>query len=90
MGSFAPNGFGLYDMHGNVWKWVEDCRHDNYEGAPTDGSAWTSSGDSSEAVLRGGSWNDDPRSLRSAFRVRLTPSIRGSIYGFRLVQDLNP
>ena len=90
VGSFAPNGFGLYDMHGNVWEWVEDCWHDNYEGAPSDGSAWTSGGDSHERVVRGGSWGRYPRLLRSATRVRFTPSYRYINLGFRLVQDLNP
>ena len=67
VGSFAANAFGLYDMHGNVWEWVEDCWHDNYEGAPTDGRAWTSGcGSGVRAVLRGGSWSI---SAESAFRV---------------------
>ena len=91
VGSFAPNGFGLYDMHGNVWEWVADCWHDNYEGAPTDGSAWTTNCDDSDyAVVRGGSWNFAPRSLRAANRGGGSPSDRFDIYGFRLVQDLNP
>ena len=90
VGSFAPNGFGLYDMHGNVWEWVEDGWHDNYEGAPSDGSAWTSGGDSSRAVVRGGSWSYNPRLLRAAYRGRDRPSNRFSKVGFRLVQDLNP
>ena len=90
VGSFAPNGFGLYDMHGNVWEWVEDGWHDNYEGAPSDGSAWTSGGDSSRAVVRGGSWNFYPRRLRAASRFRYRPSNRVNVSGFRLVQDLNP
>ena len=55
LGSFSPNAFGLYDVHGNVWEWVEDCWHDDYEGAPSDGSAWTAQGDCSRRVLRGGS-----------------------------------
>ena len=55
VGSYPANPWGLYDMHGNVWEWVEDCWHESYEGAPSDGSAWTS-GDCSRRVLRGGSW----------------------------------
>ena len=90
VGSFEPNAFGLYDMHGNVYEWAEDCWHDNYEGAPSDGSAWTSGGDSSRAVVRGGSWSYNPRYLRAANRDRVTPSNRGDYSGFRLVQDLNP
>ena len=91
VGSFAPNGFGLYDMHGNVWEWVADCWHDNYDGAPTDGSAWTTGCDGESAVLRGGSWYGNPRRLRSAYRNWNRPSLRYSDYGgFRLVQDLNP
>ena len=91
MGSFAANGFGLFDMHGNVWEWVADCWHNNYKGAPTDGSAWTSGcGSDVRAVVRGGSWGYGPRFLRSAYRVRDRPSARYSDLGFRLVQDLNP
>ena len=89
-GSFAASAFGLYDMHGNVYEWVADCWHDNYEGAPTDGSAWRSGCTSSSAVVRGGSWYNTPRNLRSAARIRVTPSNRNFDGGFRLVQDLNP
>jgi hypothetical protein len=60
-GSFKPNAFGLYEMHGNLWEWVEDCWHDNYLGAPADGSAWLQGGDSSYRVVRGGSWHNDPQ-----------------------------
>ena len=90
VGRFAANAFGLFDMHGNVWEWVADCYHNNYEGAPTDGSAWTNACVSNSAVLRGGSWSDLPRSLRSASRSRATPSGRLNTDGFRLVRDLNP
>ena len=91
VGSFEPNAFGLYDMHGNVYEWVEDCWHDNYEGAPTDGSAWTSGcGSDVRAVVRGGSWYSVPRYLRSALRGGAGPSDRSNRDGFRLVQDLNP
>ena len=93
VGSFEPNAFGLYDMHGNVNEWVEDCWHCNYEGAPSDGSAWTSGGNGSntnERILRGGSWATSSEQLRSAYRNCTLPSSRGSARGFRLVQDLNP
>ena len=92
VGSFESNAnaFGLYDMHGNVWEWVEDCWHNNYECAPTDGSAWTSGGISNSAVVRGGSWLNAPRALRSACRYRFSPSNRDFDSGIRLVQDLNP
>ena len=90
VGSFAANAFGLYDLHGNVWEWVADCWHDNYEGAPSDGSAWTTGGDESRAVLRGGCQYGYSRYLRSAYRHMYRPSDRGSDLGFRLVQDLNP
>jgi len=90
VGSFEPNGWGLYDMHGNVWEWVQDCWNDNYEGAPTDGSAWMS-GNCSEGVLRGGSWGSRPSSLRSASRARLrqwySPQDRLSVHGFRVARS---
>ena len=60
VGSFAPNGFALYDMHGNVWEWVEDCYAQNYAGAPSNGTAYNSGGDCRYRVLRGGSFLDDP------------------------------
>lgn len=68
-GSFGPNPFGLYDMLGNVWQWVEDCWNESYVGAPTDGSAWRT-GDCSKRVLRGGSWSNLPVYIRSAARSR--------------------
>jgi formylglycine-generating enzyme required for sulfatase activity len=88
-GSFAPNGFGLYDMHGNAWQWLEDCWHDNYRGAPSDGSAWLS-GDCNRRVVRGGSWSNYSRSLRSASRRWDSTVGRSSIYGFRLGRTLSP
>ena len=91
VGSFAANPFGLYDMHGNVYEWVEDCWHDNYEGAPTNGSAWMTGCDGDlRAAVRGGSWYYNPRNLRSAYRIRGWPSSRYIGIGFRLVQDINP
>lgn len=78
------NAFGLFDMHGNVWEWCQDRWHDNYKGAPTDGSAWES-GDG-ERVSRGGSWASDGRSCRSASRQTYGyPHVRRSEQGFRVV-----
>jgi formylglycine-generating enzyme required for sulfatase activity len=89
VGSFAPNAFGLYDMAGNVWQYVQDCYHDNYNGAPTDGSAWTI-GECSFAVVRGGSWYSTPQDLRSANRNRDTTVGRHDDIGFRLARTLMP
>jgi formylglycine-generating enzyme required for sulfatase activity len=85
--TFKANPFGLYNVHGNVREWVEDCFHDNYSGAPTDGSAWTTgcSGDT-RRVIRGGSWFDSPVDLRSAFRGGYTPVNRLSGLGFRIAR----
>ena len=85
-GSFSANASGLYDMHGNVWEWTEDCWNDSYAGAPTDGSAWMSGG-CGRRVVRGGSWNDSPGYLRSADRRWDTRSYRDGHIGFRLAQD---
>jgi len=68
VGSFPANAFGLHDMHGNVWEWVEDCWHDEYTGAPTDGSPWKAP-DCKGHVLRGGSWEDYAGDLRAAART---------------------
>ena len=67
VGIFPPNAFGLYDMHGNVWEWCQDDLHDNYIGAPKDGSVWESQGGDTK-VLRGGSWFNPPQYSRSASR----------------------
>ena len=67
VGSFGANQFGLHDVHGNVWEWVQDCQNDNYNGAPSDGSAWTT-GDCNRRVLRSGSWYYEPWFLRSSER----------------------
>jgi formylglycine-generating enzyme required for sulfatase activity len=86
--SFQPNPFGLYQVHGNVWEWTEDCLNWNYVGAPSDGSAWTS-GECSYRVLRGGSWFVDPKFLRSADRDSKITTHRGSyIVGFRVARTL--
>ncbi len=68
VGQFPPNAFGLYDMHGNVWEWCADTWHPNYDGAPTDGSAWIENGADNRSPLRGGSWYDLPSFCRSAYR----------------------
>ena len=86
VGSFPANRFGVHDMHGNVWEWVEDCWHSSYGGAPTDGSAWESKnkGDCTRRVLRGGSWLNNPRDLRSAFRHWFNTTYRSNRVGFRI------
>lgn len=83
VGSFPPNPFGLYDMHGNVWEWCADHWHDNYDGAPVDGSAWLEAGDPDRRVLRGGSWLEFARHLRSACRFHHAPDERYNFIGFR-------
>ncbi|WP_039899611.1 formylglycine-generating enzyme family protein, partial [Microcystis sp. T1-4] len=87
VGQFPPNAFGLYDMHGNVWEWCADTWHDNYDGAPTDGSAWIENGDDNCSPPRGGSWCNDPGNCRSASRDYSYR--RGDFayyfYGFRVV-----
>ncbi|NEZ60339.1 formylglycine-generating enzyme family protein [Adonisia turfae] len=79
------NAFGLSDTHGNVDEWCQDHWHSNYEGAPTDGSAWGDKEEDLGRVVRGGSWGSDPRYCRSASRDSLTPGIRSSYIGFRVV-----
>ncbi len=87
--SFSANPFGLYQMHGNVWQWVEDCSDYNYSGAPSDGSAWTA-GDCSRRVLRGGSWDDVPEKLRAASRNWDSPDYRNYNVGLRVARTLTP
>ena len=88
-GSFAANQFGLNDMNGNVWEWLQDCDHGNYNGAPTDGSAWIS-GDCPARIVRGGSWYVNPTSIRSAFRNWYPPETRNQFTGFRVGLSLQP
>ena len=86
VGSFRPNAFGLYDMHGNVWEWCLDHWHSNYDDdAPIDGNAWIEEGDSNFRVYRGGSWSSFPRFCRSAYRNRFAPGSRNDSIGFRVV-----
>jgi formylglycine-generating enzyme required for sulfatase activity len=86
VGQFPPNAFGLYDMHGNVWEWCADSWHNNYHGAPTDGSVWIGGDNNNLSPLGGGSWHFSPIFCRSACRG--SGSGRGDIYsdfGFRVV-----
>jgi formylglycine-generating enzyme required for sulfatase activity len=79
------NDFGLYDMHGNVWEWVVDDWHGNYQGAPLDGSAWVDNPRCSYRVVRGGSWYFPARYCRSTYRHGFGPGFRLDFLGFRLV-----
>ena len=89
VGWFSANAFGLHDVHGNVWEWVEDCWNESYRGAPTDGSAWES-GSCYRRVLRGGSWLSLPRYLRSAYRSWDSTGLRFNYLGFRIARTLTP
>ena len=88
VGSFPANRFGLHDMHGNAYEWVEDCWKRNYRGAPSDGSARTS-GYCSPGVQRGGSWNSLPRNLRSANRFEADSGYRHNFSGFRVARTID-
>jgi formylglycine-generating enzyme required for sulfatase activity len=87
--SFQPNPWGLYQVHGNVEEWVEDCDYDGYQGAPTDGSAWTS-GHCGSRVFRGGGWDKAPQDLRAAYRFSLPSYARDKDRGFRVGRTLTP
>ena len=89
VGSFKPNGWGLYDLAGNVSEWVQDCWNRTYEGAPTNGTAWLK-GDCSRRVVRGGWWNDTWSPFRPQKRIRKTSGYRNSDLGFRVVRKVNP
>ncbi len=84
VGGKQANAWGLYDMHGNVWEWCEEAYHENYTGAPTDGSAWTSGGNQSFRVMRGGSWDLNPWLCRSANRLWCRPGTRYNNIGLRV------
>ena len=90
VGSFAPNAWGVYDMHFNVWEWVEDCWNDRHNGAPMDGSAWLR-GDCDKRVARGSSWYNGPPNSRGRTRVWVRTDLPGSgTIGFRVARSLEP
>ena len=90
VGSYRPNAWGLHDMHGNVWEWVEDCYQDRYTVAPSDGSARSEESNCSRRVLRGGAWDDRAGGLRSATRHKEPPATRESTIGFRVARAIAP
>ena len=89
VGTYRPNAFGLFDMLGNVWEWLEDCWHRGYEGAPGDGSAWIANSECRRRVIRGASWIDGPEAVRSASRLRYAPDYRDSYTGFRVARAID-
>jgi formylglycine-generating enzyme required for sulfatase activity len=87
VGSFKPNPFGLYDMGGNIHQWVADCWHENYKGAPLDGSAWAES-DCLSRVIRSGSWKNDPSYVRPSNRDHYDATVRYPTHGLRVALSL--
>jgi formylglycine-generating enzyme required for sulfatase activity len=85
VGQKLANGWGTYDMSGNVWEWAQDCWHANYSGAPTDGSAWTGTGNCRQRVARGGGWFDSSPFLQATYRNKYEASSRYFYLGFRLI-----
>jgi formylglycine-generating enzyme required for sulfatase activity len=89
VGTFSANAFGLYDVHGNVWEWTEDCYNNSYNGAPTDGSPWIA-GDCDLRVVRGGMWGSSPANVRLARRLKHQSDERSQDTGFRVARALAP
>jgi formylglycine-generating enzyme required for sulfatase activity len=87
VGSFRPNSFGLFDMYGNVFEWCEDAWNPDYNGAPSDGSAWRT-GDASLRAIRGGSWSQDAEQIRSAFRYKFVTGEESRALGLRVARTL--
>jgi formylglycine-generating enzyme required for sulfatase activity len=90
VGSYVANDFGLSDMHGNVWEWVQDCWHDTHENSPINGESWETNCKEERRVLRGGGWSDNPSIARAANRDRNSPGLRDYGTGFRLARTLTP
>lgn len=88
VGEFQPNGFGLYDMSGDVWQWVQDCKHDDYHGAPADGSAWETGEECDLRMMRGGAWNTTGETMRVADRDNYTQTNHNYSRGFRVATTL--
>lgn len=92
VGNYEPNAWGLYDVHGNIFEWTNDCWHDSYAGAPDDGSAWMNEGENVNCdlhVLRGGSWSGRPVDLRSGFRAKNQATVKTIFIGFRVARELD-
>lgn len=87
VGSFPPNRFNLFDMHGNVWEWTADCWNGSYAGAPTDGSPWLN-GECNKAAVRGGAWGLSPQDIRSARREGDNKDLRSGRRGFRVARNV--
>lgn len=90
VGSFRPNSFGVYDMEGNVWEWVEDIWHDSFEGAPDNGAAWLQGGDPTYRVIRGGSWHNETELVRAAIRFKRHSKVQFDTLGFRVARTMGP